>query len=244
MAVDKKFSHGYTVQLAYTFAKAIDERSANPVDGGDTPQDPNNYRRGQRGLSNFDQKHILAVNGIWDLPFLKGRGFVSAVFGGWQLSGTTRIGSGFPFSVLSGRDNALAGTGRSAGAQRPDVVGDAKLDPNRPRNDLVALYFNTAAFIPNGGPGKEGQYGNSGRNNIVGPGFSQTDLAILKRFGLPRESLGRIEFRTEIFNLLNQVNFNNPGVGGPSSTLVSPAFGRLLSARDGRVVQFGLRYDF
>lgn len=242
LSVDKKFSHGYTMQLAYTFGRSIDERSANPVDGGDTPQDPNNFRRGSRGLSNFQQKHILAVNGIWDLPVLRNRGPVTALFGGWQVTGTTRIGSGFPFSVLAGRDNALGGTGRSAGAQRPDVIGDGKLDFNRPRGEQVARYFNTAAFIPNGGPGKEGQYGNSGRNNLVGPGFSQTDFALLKRFTLPKERLGHIEFRTEIFNLFNQVNFNVPS--GAGVTLISPAFGRLLAANDGRVVQLGLRYDF
>jgi hypothetical protein len=106
----------------------------------------------------------------------------------------------------------------------------------------VARYFNTAAFIPNGGPGREGQYGNSGRNNLVGPGFSQTDFALLKRFGLFKERLGHIEFRTEIFNLFNQVNFNVPS--GAGVTLISPAFGRLLAANDGRVVQLGLRYDF
>jgi hypothetical protein len=242
LGVDKRFSHHYSMQLAYTFSKSIDERSANPVDGGDTPQDPGNFRAGQRGLSNFNQKHILAINGIWDIPFLEHKGLATTLLGGWQLTGTTRIGSGFPFSLLSGRDNALVGTGRSIGPQRPDVVGDAKLDTGRARGDLVARYFNTAAFIPNAGPGKEGQYGNSGRNNIVGPGFSQTDVAILKRFSLPKERLGRFEFRTEIFNLLNQVNFLNPS--GSAVTLTSPAFGKLLAANIGRVVQFGLRYDF
>jgi len=122
------------------------------------------------------------------------------------------------------------------------VVGDAKLDTSRPRNDLINSYFNIAAFIPNAGPGKAGQYGNSGRNNIVGPGYSQTDLAILKRFSLPKERLGRFEFRTEIYNLLNQVNFLNPS--GAGVTLTSTAFGKILAANNGRVVQFGLRYDF
>src|SRR5262249_5474802 len=133
VSVDKKFAKGYTLQLAYTFSKSIDQRSANPVDGGDTPQDPANFREGERGLSTFYQKHILAMNGIWELPFVKNRGLLSTMFGGWQLSGTTRVGSGFPFSVISGRDNALVGTGRSAGNQRPDVVGNGVLDPGRTR---------------------------------------------------------------------------------------------------------------
>ncbi len=239
VSVDKKFSKGYTIQMAYTLSKAIDERSANPVDGGDTPQDPGNYRRGSRGLSNFDQRHILAINGIWDLPFLRNQGLLTTAFGGWQLAGTTRIGSGFPFSVATGRDTIFAGTGRSAGAQRPDVAGDPKLDTGRARKDLVAAYFSPSAFILNGGPGREGLFGNAGRNSLIGPGFAQTDLAVLKRFSLLRERLGYFEFRGEIFNLLNQVNFMNP-----TNTMTSPAFGRLLAARDARVIQFGLRYDF
>ncbi len=238
MSVDKRFSHGYTLQLAYTFSRTLDQRSAGLGGGPNaavTIQDPNNLRA-EWGLSGFSQKHVLAVNGIWDIPFLKNRGAVSTVFGGWQLAGTTRVASGLPFTVVSGRDNRLLGGGRVA--DRPDVVGSGVLDPNRPRGEQVARYFNTTAFIPNAGPGKEGQPGNSGRNSLVGPGFSQTDLALLKRFNLKSERR-RLEFRTEFFNALNQVNFNNP-----DNTLVSPAFGRLLSALDGRIVQFGLRLDF
>ena len=67
-------------------------------------------------------------------------------------------------------------------------------------------------------------------------------VAILKRFSLPKERLGRFEFRTEIYNLLNQVNFLNPS--GAGVTLSSTAFGKILAANNGRVVQFGLRYDF
>jgi hypothetical protein len=103
------------------------------------------------------------------------------------------------------------------------------------RKDLVAAYFNTAAYAR----ATTGQFGNSGRNNVIGPGFAQTDISVQKRFQLPTERLGRIEFRAEIFNLLNQVNFNNP-----NNNFISPAFGRLLSSRDARIVQFALRYDF
>ena len=132
-------------------------------------------------------------------------------------------------------DVALAGTGRGSTNQVPNVVGDPRLDTGRERKDLVFAYFNKAAYARPA----TGQFGNSGRNNVIGPGFSQTDLAVLKRFQIPKERLGRFEFRSEIFNLLNQVNFNNP-----NNNLISPAFGRLLSSRDARVVQFALRYDF
>lgn len=233
-SAEKKFSHGYTLQVAYTLSKAIDERSGFSVDGA-SGANPFNYRKGERGLSDFDQRHILAVNGVWDLPFLKNKGFVTTVLGGWQLSGTSRVASGLPFSVISGTDFALAGTGRGSTNQRPNVTGNPNLDTGRPRNDQVFAYFNTSVFVRP----PEGQFGNSGRNIIVGPGFRQTDLAVNKKFQFPRERLGRIEFRSEIYNLFNNVNFNNP-----NNTLISPAFGKLLSARDARIIQFAMRYDF
>jgi len=146
-----------------------------------------------------------------------------------------RVASGFPFNPINGSDVALAGTGRGSTNQVPNVVGDPNLDPSRERKDLVLAYFNKAAYARP----TTGTFGNSGRNNVIGPGFSQTDLAVLKRFQMPKERWGRFEFRSEIFNLLNQVNFSNP-----NNNLISPAFGRLLSARDARIVQFALRYDF
>jgi hypothetical protein len=234
LSMEKKFSHGYTLQAAYTYSKSIDERSGFSVDGA-SGANPFNYRKGDRGPSTFDQRHILALNGVWEIPFLGRKGLLTTAFGGWQLAGTVRVASGFPFNPISGADVALAGTGRGSTNQVPNVVGDPRLDTGRARKDLVAAYFNTAAYARP----STGQFGNSGRDNVIGPGFSQTDLAVLKRFQIPKERLGRFEFRSEIFNLLNQVNFNNP-----NNNLLSPAFGRLLSSRDARIVQFALRHDF
>jgi hypothetical protein len=233
-SLEKRFSQGYTLQLAYTYSKSIDERSTFSVDGAGGAN-PYNYRKGERGLADFDQRHILAINGVWDVPFLRNHGLLTTAFGGWQLAGTVRVASGLPFSVISGADFALAGTGRGSANQRPNVVGNPVLDSGRPRKDRVAAYFNTAAFARP----LEGQFGNSGRNNLVGPGFQQTDLSVMKNFKIPRERFGQFEFRSEVFNLFNDVNFANP-----NNTLTSPAFGRILSARDARIVQLALRYEF
>ena len=118
------------------------------------------------------------------------------------------------------------------GAQRPNLVGNPDLDPNRPRDELVAEYFNRAAFARPAA----GQFGTTGPNSLVGPGFSQTDLVLSMRFGV---GAGSVQFRAEIFNLFDQVNFFNP-----TEPLSSPGFGRLLSARDARIVQLALKYDF
>jgi hypothetical protein len=233
--LERRFSRGFTAQVAYTFSKSVDDTSSLSWDNPGEIQDSYNYLRGQRGLSTFDQRHLLAVNCIWELPVMK----KNPVLGGWQIAGITRYASGLPFSVYSGQDIALVGNTY----QRMDLVGNPRLDPNRSHGELVKKYFNTDAFaIP-----QTGQFGNSGRNILIGPGFSQTDLSLQKSFRLPGER-GRFQFRADFFNLFNQVNFTTLGDSGPNVGLtnskVSRAFGQILSAKDARVVQLALRYDF
>ena len=244
LLLQKRFARGYTLQTSYSFGKSLDDRSRS-VPGQTGPQNPFDPHSGEKARSDFDQQHIFSLNGIWDLPFGRGQKFgggwhpaLNAVAGGWRLSGIVRLLSGVPLSVVSGRDFALVGAGRNLGPQRPDVVGEWKLPGGRSRGETLARYFNTDAFIRNAGPGKEGQFGNAGRNIITGPGDIVTTLGIQKRFSLPKDG-HTIEFRGEFYDLLNRPNFGNP-----ISNLRSPAFGRTTRAGGSRVVQLALRYDF
>ncbi|MBI4164818.1 MAG: TonB-dependent receptor [Acidobacteria bacterium] len=234
--VQKRSSRGYSYQVAYTYSKTIDDSSVSSgFFAGSSVQDPNNYGKANRAMSDFDQRHMLSVNGTWELPFLQNKGALTSALGGWELSGLVRVTSGLPINVISGADYALIGGGRHVGPQRPNLVGDPHLDPNRSHNELVAQYFNTAAFARPA----DGQFGNLGRNALIGPGFAKTDLGIIKRFSLPKERLGKIQFRAEVFNLFNNVNFTNP-----NATRTSPAFGKLQAASDARIVQLGLKWEF
>lgn len=230
-SIHKRFAQGYTLQLAYTFSNSIDEKSATTADDGPGAQDHNNYKRGERAHSDFYQKHILAVNGTWDIPFATNKGILTQLIRNWQLTGRSPITSGTPFTVTSGRDVALTG---AAGGQRPDMTGAARLDPNRSTGESVDRYFNTAAL----GLPQTGRFGNAGRNLLVGPGFAQTDVAVNRRIVLPGEKM-RFEFRGEIFKLFNTANFGNP-----NANTASPGYGRLQSAQEGRIIQLGLRFDF
>jgi hypothetical protein len=150
------------------------------------------------------------------------------------LTGIHSIQSGLPITFLMGTDVALDGTGGGQHAElAPGVtVKNIELDhPNRAA--MVDQFFNTAAFLPPSAV-PAGTYGNAGRGLISGPAFSNTDFSILRDFGL-RESL-RLQFRTEMFNAFNQVNFFNP-----DSTVTSGTFGTITSAQDGRVIQFALK---
>ena len=234
VSAEKRYSHGYTLALAYTFSKSIDNRSAFSVDAV-SGANPFNYLAGERGLSDFDQRNILAINGVWELPFLTNNRWLTTAFGGWQLAGTTRYGSGLPFNAVSGQDFTLEGTGRGTAPERPNIFGNPALPSGRSTSAKVSKFFNTGVYTAPA----PGQYGNSGRNNIIGPPYVQTDMAVLKQFAFPNEKWGRFQFRLEIFNLLNNVSFNNP-----NNTLVSPSFGQIQSAQAARIIQLGLRYDF
>ena len=102
------------------------------------------------------------------------------------------------------------------------------------RGAMVAQFFNTAAFVPTNHVPR-GVYGNAGRGLISGPATVNTDFSVLKDFQI-REPM-RLQFRAELFNAFNQVNFGNP-----TTAVNSGAFGRLRSASDGRIIQFGLKF--
>ncbi len=98
---------------------------------------------------------------------------------------------------------------------------------------MIQQFFNTSAFVsPDLVPA--GTYGNSGRGLISGPAFSNSDFSILKDFTF-REPY-TLQIRAEFFNAFNQVNFSNP-----DSTVTDGTFGQILSAGDGRVIQFALK---
>jgi len=231
----KRFSHGYTLEMAYTWSKSIDEGSNDNAEGS-TVSNPWNYLKGERGLSAFDRRNVLTLNGVWDLPVLRGRHLLARTSGGWELSGSLYISSGAPFSVVSGADTALLGGSRGLGSQRANLVGNPFLDTGRSRQELIAQYFNGVAFASPA----TGAFGNSARNLLIGPGNFTTNMAILKNFQLSsREGLGKVQFRAEAYNLLNWVN-----LGNPASSLTAPNFGKINSASAARVLQFALRYDF
>jgi Carboxypeptidase regulatory-like domain/TonB dependent receptor len=233
-SANKRFVHGYTLGLAYTFSKSLDNRSQFSTDGV-SGADPFNYLQGEYGLSDYDQRNILAINGVWDLPFLTHNGWLTTTLGGWQLAGNTKYGTGNPFNAVSGQDFTLEGTGRGTAAERPNISGNPTISGSRSTPAKVAEYFNTSVYSAPA----PGQYGNSRRNTIIGPPYVDTDLAVLKRFQFPEPGWGAFQFRLEVFNLFNDVSFNTP-----YDTFPSPSFGQIQSAQAARIIQLGLRYDF
>jgi outer membrane receptor protein involved in Fe transport len=220
---NKRFSRGYTVTANYTWGKALDNASGDNNGNGQDPLDINN----EWGVTDLSRRHRMVTSFLWQVPS-PGQKFAKAVFGGWQFNGIVTVSSGSPFTVSSGRDTML-----SFYNSRADLVGDPHLPTNRPTAELIAMYFNPAAFaIP-----ATGTLGNTARNFMTGPGFKRADLSLFRNFTF-RGNL-RLQFRAEAFNAFNNVNLNNP-----VSNITSTTVGRITSSDPARVMQFGLRMTF
>lgn len=218
--VEKRFAKGYTILANYTWSKKMDDYGwTNPY-----------YRSYDYGRSSEDIPHNFKFSNVWNIPNAPVQGIAAKVLNGWMLNGIVTWQSGFPFSVLSGTDRSLTGVGRD----RADYIGgDIYLDSGRSHGEMIQQYFNTAAFVSN----TEGTFGNSGKNILRGPRYFNTDLGITKQTSIT-ETI-RVDFRGELFNIFNNVNFVSP-----NATVSSPQFGKITSALDPRIIQFGLKLLF
>jgi hypothetical protein len=233
----KRFSRGYSLFLQYTLQHAVNN------DGDYFFIDPNV----NRGTANFDRTHTFTVSTVAELPFGRGKAFLSdisraadAVVGGWQFNQNTVIQSGFPFNV----SYRTAGEDRDTGPNRPNLVGKA----DGPKTQ--AEWFNAAAIGAEGSafsrPAK-GTFGNLERNALRGPGYWRTDASLFKNFTITSNQ--RLEIRFEAVNIFNNVNLGFPDseVGVPGTP--NPNAGRITStAFDNgdpqRNFQFGVRFTF
>lgn len=257
----RNFKQGYQFQVNYTMAKSLSDAAGDTQQRFEAFLDINNGAI-EYAPTPFDLRHAFKANGVWDLPFGKGRKFamnnpvMNQVFGGWSLSGFLTLQSGSPFSILSAR-NTLNRTGRSASNTATSLLNGEQLDQivgfymtgNGPymiaQSALEAATgrgtaadgrpaFSGQAFY-NPGPG---QIGTLQRRMFYGPKFISTDLALLKNFQLTEKQ--RLEFRTEWFNFSNTPSFF---IG--DQNINSTTFGRITGTSSARrVVQFGLYYRF
>lgn len=260
----RKFFQGLQFDLNYTYSHSIDNLSAiaNNVFGeaanfsGGILCDPINLRV-CRGNSDFDIRHQISADGIYNLPFGRGKFFASQgpswlnqVIGGWQLAGDLSWRTGVAFTTvansfpLSFNENVPAIFNGDDSALKVNVHKD-------PTTGRIQLFANPTAAL--GAFSEPLGFEAGSRNNLRGPRFSNVDLALNKHFPIREKFV--LEFRAETFNLFNHPNFGLPGAaaGGAISTadISNPAqFGVITSTAglpptDGaRVMQFALRLDF
>lgn len=223
----KEFSGGLSFITHYTRSKAIDNSSSQLADF----QNANDVRS-NKALAGFHVANRFVASGLYQLPFGRGRRYMSsihpvgdAVLGGWILTGIFSAQSGFFFSPTA--PNTI---GIESGTVRADRLGKGNL-PTGERTRL--RWFDTAAFAAPIGF----RYGTAGRNILEGPGLKNLDVGILKDFQIGEKH--KIQFRTELFNAPNFVNFGLPG-----GNIAAANYGTIASAGASREVQFALKYIF
>jgi hypothetical protein len=229
-----------SLSLAYTYSHSIDDSSDRY--NGDFV---NSYDiAASRASSNFDQRHLLNIGYVYDLPFFRKPGLAHTVIGGWQWSGIVAFSTGTPFTVTNGTDfgdNAGVGNGVGTGSYA-DVVSNPKA--NIPPASQVTLssdagfLYNPGAFaVPTGLT-----FGNSGRNSLRNPNRTNFDMALFKHFAI-KESMA-FEFRAEAFNIFNHSEWTGPSTGAISGDFGSNGFLEIGGAHLARVLQLGAKFIF
>lgn len=244
--LERRFKKGFSFRLAYTYSRSIDN----------TPQEletnsgssPNGLNYGNWfGPSDFDTPHRLVANYVYELPFGRNRhflheGVLSYIVGGFKTSGVYTFASGRPFTVSSGGTIANSLDAFGAVAATPNLIGTPVIVGNVSCWYFVAKNSACTALRPDLTDAFQlqspGFLGNVGRNTLRGPHTNVFDFALMRDFPI-HESVG-VQFRWEVFNLTNTVQF-----GQPSNNFSSGSAGTITSlAGDPRVMQFALRLSF
>ncbi len=231
LRVEKRFSEGLTFMTTYTFSKGI---SDNPgFRGGGQglsaagAQDVLN-RTAEKGLADLDHRHRFTVASVYELPFGRSsRGLLKQVIGGWATDGVIQVQTGLPLTPQHTGDIGSMGTNQ---ALRPDLV----CNPNLPSGEQTTEKFFKTECLALQTPMR---YGTAGRSVITGPGTIGVDLSVRKMFKITEKI--NLQFRSEFFN-----STNHPNLNPPNKLLGNALFGRVTSARDPRIIQFGLKLAF
>jgi hypothetical protein len=242
----KRFGHGLSFLASYTWSHSIDDVSSfnitgsasQPVAGeNDLAQNPFDLAA-ERGPSMFDARHRLVLSYQWSLPFLQhSHEWYGKVLGKWQLNGIFTAMSGTPFTVFDSNDVSLQGQAPEISgfsSNRPNVVGNPNSGPR-----TAAEWFNVNAFqqIIQDPNSPVEQFGDEGRNAVLGPRYVNWDVSAFKN--IPLTESKQLQFRGELFNVLNHTNFRLP-----VSDIESPTFGQIQSDVSPRVIQVALKFLF
>jgi hypothetical protein len=230
--LNRRYKSGLSVGAQWTWSHGIGNSGGS--NEANTAGNPFNFGA-DRGNNNFDIRHSFNLTALYELPFGKGKKFMTnasktsdAFLGGWNLGGVVNARTGVPVDVLITRPDVVYQDKRDGAIYSSPVVagGEVMTTPvvntlgggnsrNVRRPDVVAGvdpylhnglgWVNPAAFSTP----KPGTYGNSSRNSLAGPGLQQFDITLSKKFAVAENK--NIEFRSEIYNLFNRANFANPG---------------------------------
>ncbi len=249
LTANRRMSRGVQLSGSYTLSKSTDTNSyeATGANANGSLQDSTNLADSE-GVSDFDVRHRFSLNGTYELPF-EGNRWKD----GWQVTGVLQFQSGSPVNIIT-NINTFTGVA----SLRPDLVGDASVigsvnqwfnpsvcDPRIAAPAAGSCNSQSVFALPVSANGTF-HFGNMPRNLIIGPGFSNVDLSLLKNVAL--KAAARLQFRVEVFNLFNTANLGQPG---RTAVVNSTAFGVITNTRfptgdsgSSRQVQFAVKFLF
>jgi len=268
----KRMSHGFQLQGTFTWGKSIDTSSATVAGDafGNSISSLNWFdMRLVRGLSDFNVGRTLVVNGTWDIPTAKSfSGPARWIADGWELGLILTVSDGVPFTPTWGTGDDPALTQNNDDWAFPNRLGGpgckTLTNPGNPNNYIKTQCFaiptapDAAFFTANNCQGGDltnlqcfNLRGNAGRNIIIGPGITNLDFSVFKNNRIKRISENfNVQFRAEIFNILNHPNFAPPTVPDNSDVFLSDG---TLSGSAGlltrttipeRQIQFAVKFIF
>lgn len=238
-----------TLLANYTYSKAMEIGLADnggitdlgSSKGSGMPFGNPNQRGFETGPAPFDHTQVFIASYVWDLPRMTGmNGVLRTVAGGWQWSGIVSHYTGDPLTILAGVDRSLTNLGND----RANFTGSAdqygQTAPPSQRSGCgsatCAPWLNTSLFVLPA----IGTFGNVGKGAFRGPGWTNTDMALMKNFYpfSSRESM-YFQIRGDFFNVFNHTQFNDPNVNRNSGN-----FGGIYGARDPRIIQLAAKFYF
>jgi Carboxypeptidase regulatory-like domain/TonB-dependent Receptor Plug Domain len=204
---------GLQLSFAYTYSHSIDDSSDYNDTGFVNSYNLNAYRAN----STFDQRHLINIAYVYDLPSVRSKGLANRLLGGWEWSGITTIQSGSPFSIynlgnasassgsgaLAPADNAGVGNAVATGGSYPDLVGNPRQGvQNSPQVGFGPLLYNPSAFVTPQGL----TFGDTPRNFLTNPWRENFDMALLKHIAVTESKY--FELRAEAFNIFNHTEWS------------------------------------
>jgi hypothetical protein len=273
--VEKQFANGLNFLFAYTYSKTMTD-AGDLLNGGSlrgfrAPSVPGLGMAFDYGLASFDVRNVFHFSGGYELPFGKGKRYMSnasgitdKAVGGWSIIWSTTLQGGQPISLGCPTTTASnLGCGDLYTGQPLKLGIFSKVDPSTGKK-VVAYFGNPGAFVQPCVLGASGPIANQpagcvpltgaaalgGITQVPGPGFHRLDFSLFKNISLTERF--KLQFRTEIFNIFNHPNFNAPNFGGNGVTAISNSgnynsstFGEIGSTRDApydpRQIQFALK---
>ena len=235
----QRVTQGLRAKASYTWSRNINESEGGVTAGAHAGAAPNTMdpddRGRERGLGSVHASHIVSTNFTYDLPGASLGGAAGAILGGWQLSSILAANTGEPVTIQIGFNRSRNLIGRNA--DRPDLRPGGDISPVLGGPDQ---YFDPTQFLLP----EPGYYGNLGRNTLVGPGFFNLDMSLVKNTRVG-ERIG-VEFRAEFFNLFNRANFGTPVTAAfdEDGTYRNSAGRISYTINPSRQIQFGTKITF